>query len=116
MRPRPISRPNRDCRSSPSGVATYARYQFTPRFALGARTEYLSDHRGLYTGAAQVIREATLTFEQKLAEGLLMRAEWRRDASNHAYFLTDTLGTLKKEQNTATMGLIWWFGGKQGVW
>jgi hypothetical protein len=99
-----------------SGGAAYARYQLNPRFAIGARAEYVSDHRGLYTGASQVVRESTLTFEQKLAEGLLMRAEWRRDASNHAYFLTDTLGTVKKEQNTATMGLIWWFGGKQGVW
>ncbi len=23
---------------------------------------------------------------------------------------------LKKEQNTATLGLIWWFGRKQGTW
>jgi len=45
-----------------------------------------------------------------------MRGEWRRDASNHPYFLTDTLGILKKEQNTATLGVVWWFGGKEGAW
>ena len=43
-------------------------------------------------------------------------AEWRRDASTHPYFLTNTLDILKKEQNTATVGVVWWFGGKQGVW
>ena len=63
-----------------------------------------------------VFKENTFTFEQKIADGLLMREEWRRDASNHPYFLTDTLGRLKKEQNTATLGIVWWFGGKEGAW
>jgi hypothetical protein len=64
----------------------------------------------------QAIKENTFTFEQKIAEGFLMREEWRRDASNQPYFLTDTLGILKKEQTTATLGLVWWFGGKGGSW
>jgi hypothetical protein len=105
--------------SAPShtiGVAGYARYQFTPKLAIAARTEYLSDRGGLYTGSTQAVKEGTLTFEQKIADGFLMREEWRRDASNHPYFLTDTLGVLKKEQNTATLGVIWWFGGKDEAW
>jgi Putative beta-barrel porin-2, OmpL-like. bbp2 len=105
--------------SAPShtiGAAGYARYQFTPKLAIAARTEYLSDRGGLYTGSTQAVKEGTLTFEQKIADGFLMREEWRRDASNHPYFLTDTLGILKKEQNTATLGVIWWFGGKEGSW
>jgi hypothetical protein len=105
--------------SSPShttGGALYARYQVTPKLAFAARTEYLSDRGGLFTGATQAIKENTFTLEQKVSDGLLLRAEWRRDASNHPYFLTDTLGILKKEQNTATLGVIWWFGGKEGGW
>ena len=102
--------------SHTTGGAGYARYQLTPKFAIAARTEYLSDRGGLFTGTTQAIKENTLTFEQKIADGFLLRAEWRRDASNHPYFLTDTLGTLKKEQNTATLGLVWWFGGKEGAW
>jgi hypothetical protein len=98
------------------GGAGYARYQLTPKLAIAARTEYLSDRGGLFTGATQAIKENTLTFEQKIANGFLMREEWRRDASNHPYFLTDTLGVLKKEQNTATLGVVWWFGGKEGIW
>ena len=102
--------------SHTSGAAGYARYQLTPKLAVAARTEYLSDRGGLFTGITQAIKEDTFTFEQKVADGLVLREEWRRDASNHPYFLTDTLGLLKKEQNTATMGLVWWFGGKEGSW
>jgi len=102
--------------SHTSGGADYARYQLTPKFAIAARTEYLSDRGGLFTGTTQAIKENTLTLEQKLADGLIVWGEWRRDASNHPYFLTDTLGTLKKEQSTATLGLVWWFGGKEGAW
>jgi hypothetical protein len=105
--------------SAPSHVsawAGYARYQLTPKLAIAARTEYVSDRGGLFSGATQALKENTLTLERKLAEGFVMRGEWRRDASNHAYFLTDTLGILKKEQNTATLGVVWWFGGKEGPW
>jgi hypothetical protein len=99
-----------------SGGAFYGRYQLTPRIAVGGRTEYLSDHGGLFSGTTQLLRENTLTLEQKVFDGFLVREEWRRDSSNHPYFLTDTLGILKKEQTTATVGVVWWFGAKQGVW
>jgi Putative beta-barrel porin-2, OmpL-like. bbp2 len=105
--------------SSPShtdGGAAYLRYQITPKLALGARAEYLSDRGGLFSGTTQALKEGTLTLEYKLAEGFLFRNEWRTDASNRRYFYTDTLGVLRKQQSTATMGLVWWFGGKQGVW
>jgi hypothetical protein len=98
------------------GAALYARYQLAPKFAIAARTEYVSDRGGLFTGVTQAVKEQTFTVEQVIAQGLLVRAEWRRDASNHPYFLTDALDILKKEQNTATIGVVWWFGGKQGVW
>jgi len=99
-----------------TAAALYARYQITPKFALGARTEYLSDRDGLFSGATQAIKEQTFTAEQVVANGLLLRAEWRRDASNRPFFLSDTLNVLRKDQNTATLGVVWWFGGKQGVW
>jgi hypothetical protein len=104
--------------SAPSrvtGGAAYARYQFTPKFALAGRAEYLSDRGGLFSGVTQALKETTITAEYKLAEGLLMRGEWRRDFSNRRFFLTDAPGILKKDQNTATLGLVWWFG-KEGSW
>jgi hypothetical protein len=105
--------------SSPAhtdGTAGYFRYQLTPKVALAARAEYLSDRGGLFTGVTQALKETTFTTEYKFADGFLARWEWRRDFSNRPYFLTDMLGILKNEQNTATLGLVWWAGGKQGSW
>ena len=98
------------------GGALYANYQFNPKWALSGRGEYLSDRGGLFSSETQALRETTLTASYLVADGLLVRGEWRRDASNHPYFLTNKLGVLKKEQNTATLGLVWWFGQKQGAW
>jgi hypothetical protein len=98
------------------GGAAYARYQLTPKIALGARGEYLSDHNGLFSGVDQSLKETTLTYDYQLADGFLMRYEWRRDFSNRPYFYSDTVNLLKKDQNTATVGLVWWFGRKQGSW
>jgi hypothetical protein len=105
--------------SAPSrvaGGAGYARYQLTPKFALAGRGEYLSDRGGLFSGVTQALKESTATAEYKFADGFLARMEWRRDFSNQPFFLTDVPNVLKKEQNTATLGLIWWFGQKQGSW
>jgi hypothetical protein len=105
--------------SAPShvaGTAAYARYEFSKRLATAARAEYLSDRGGLFSGLNQALKETTATFDYKLSEGFLMRYEWRRDFSNQPSFLTSTQGVLSKEQNTATLGLIWWWGGKEGAW
>jgi len=99
-----------------SGGAAYAHYQVTPKIALGARGEYLTDHGGLFSGKTQALKETTLTYEYKFGDGLITRLEWRRDFSNQPFFLTTTPGVLKKEQNTATLGLVWWWGRKTGSW
>src|SRR5262245_415175 len=111
---------NRVFRNSPplrvTGGVAYARYQFTPHFAMAGRFEYLSDPAGLFSGLTQALKEHTLTAEYKFGEGFLLRGEYRRDYSNLPFFLTDLPGVLKKEQNTATLGLVWWWGRKKGAW
>ncbi|HEX5085480.1 MAG TPA: outer membrane beta-barrel protein [Blastocatellia bacterium] len=111
---------NRVFRNSPplrvTGGVAYARYQFTPHFAMAGRFEYLSDRVGLFSGLGQALKEHTLTAEYKFGEGFLLRGEYRRDFSNLPFFLTDFPGVLKKEQNTATLGLVWWWGRKKGPW
>jgi hypothetical protein len=105
--------------SAPShviGGAAYGRYQFTPKIAMAGRAEYLSDRGGLFSGLTQALKETTATFDYKFAEGFLMRYEWRRDFSNQQSFLTSMDGVLSKEQQTATAGVIWWVGRKEGVW
>lgn len=99
-----------------SAGAGYARYQFAPKFAFAARGEYFSDRGGLFSGVSQALKEGTLTFDYLPVDGFLMRAEWRRDFSNQPFFLTNSSGVLKNEQTTATLGLVWWFGAKQGSW
>ena len=98
------------------GGAGYARYQISPRLAIASRAEYLDDQGGLFTGITQALKETTVTLEQKMLEGFLLREEWRRDFSNQPYFYTSQLGVLKREQNTATLGVVWWFGPKKSPW
>ena len=105
--------------SAPShvdGGAAYAQYQVTPKIALATRAEYMSDRGGLFSGLTQSLKENTVTFDYRLADGFLMRYEWRRDFSNQPSFFSDRQGVLSKEQNTATVGLIWWWGRKEGSW
>lgn len=105
--------------SAPShvdGGAAYVRYQWRPKMALAARTEYLSDRGGLFSGTTQALKEFTGTYEYKFGEGFLARVEYRRDWSNVPFFLTNTPGVLAYAQPTLTVGTVWWVGGKQGAW
>jgi Putative beta-barrel porin-2, OmpL-like. bbp2 len=105
--------------SAPShdiGGAAYVKYQFSPRFAVAGRTEYLSDRGGLFSGITQALKETTATFDYKLSEGFLMRYEWRRDWSNQPSFFSDKNGVLSKEQQTLGVGVVWWVGRKEGAW
>jgi hypothetical protein len=105
--------------SAPShvdGGVAYLRYQFTPRFAVGARAEYMADHGGLFSGLTQALKENTITLDYSVADGFLVRSEWRRDYSNQPSFLSDVQGVLSKEQQTTTVGLVWWWGRKEGSW
>jgi predicted porin len=104
-----------------NGGVAYARYQLPRGFALAGRFEYVGDNpsddgASLFTGLDQDLKEITVTAEYKFNEEFLLRGEYRRDWSNQPFFLTDTPGVLKKEQNTATLGLVWWFGRKKGAW
>jgi hypothetical protein len=99
-----------------TGGALYGGYQLTPKIAVAARVEYLADVGGLYTGTTQYLKEGTFTLDYRLAGDFLMRSEFRRDQSNRHYFLSDTLGVLESSQQTIGLGLVWWFGQKQGVW
>jgi hypothetical protein len=105
--------------SAPShvdGGAAYARYQLTAKMALAGRTEYLSDRGGLFSGRTQALKEFTGTYEYKFGEGFLARAEFRRDWSNVPFFLTNKPDVLSSSQPTLTVGMVWWYGGKQGAW
>jgi hypothetical protein len=105
--------------SAPShvdGGAAYIQYQLAPKFAFASRAEYMSDRGGLFSGLTQALKENTVTFDYKVTDNLLMRYEWRRDFSNQPSFLSDVQGMFRKQQNTATAGIVWWWGRKEGSW
>jgi hypothetical protein len=66
--------------------------------------------------ASQALKEVTLTYDYKVAEGFLLRTESRRDFSNRPFFFTDRLGIRSNHQTTAGMGLVWWWGNKEEAW
>lgn len=96
------------------GVGIYARYQVAPPAALAIRYERLDDE-GLFGGISQVLQEATMTAEYKLAEGFLVRGEFRRDWSDRSFF-PQRGASPSGHQNTALVGLVWWIGNKTGSW
>lgn len=99
-----------------AGGALYAGYQLTPEFSMATRAEYLADAGGLFSGTVQYLREGTLTFDYRPASGFLLRTEYRRDWSNRQYFPGHEQGTLETTQATIGVGMVWWFGQKEGSW
>lgn len=99
------------------GGAAYLRRQLSARTAIAGRAEYVRDDGGLFTGTTQSLKEATVTYEYRpTGDGFVVRAEWRGDFSNVPFFFTDTVGKLKTDQQTATLGLLWWWGTKRQPW
>jgi hypothetical protein len=93
--------------SAPSrliGGAGYVKYQVAAPFALAGRVEYVSDPGGILAGVGQTLKEATFTASYQPADGFQIRWEYRHDTF------------ARKDQNTALLGLLFWFGGKQGSW
>ena len=56
---------------------------------------------------------ASLAVALTIFDGFL---EYRRDWSNRSYFQTSQAGSPSDHQSTAAVGLVWWYGGKQGAW
>ena len=98
------------------GGALYAGYSLSSKLSIAARAEYLADLGGLFSGATQYLKEGTLTFDYRPEDGFLLRGEYRRDQSNLHYFYGHQLGSFELAQPTIGLGVVWWFGQKQGVW
>jgi hypothetical protein len=96
--------------------AFYVKYALPHNTNIAARTEYFDDRNGLFSNDSQALKEITLTVDHQFEPGFLARAEYRRDQSNKPYFLTDTPNVLSQSQSTATLGLVFWWGQKQGSW
>ena len=98
------------------GGAGYLQYQFTPRQYVAARGEYLSDRGGSFSNVTQALKEVTGTYRYNFGDGFSAFLEYRRDWSNQPYFVTSNPASPSTHQDTAGVGLVWWYGGKQGPW
>jgi hypothetical protein len=118
------------------GIADALHIQLNAKWALTPRFEWFDDADGYTLGGVslgdgdanllfinsaeaetargQQVKEATITLEYKLLEGLLWRLEWRDDWSNQPLFERGPAGAqFIKSQNTATIGVIAFFGPKR---
>jgi len=90
-----------------TGLAGYARYEVSEKFAVNARAEIFSDDDGARTGTAQDLWEVTITPEYAVTENLVVRAEYRHDHSNQDVF--DDGAGLSDTQDTAGLNAIYHF-------
>jgi hypothetical protein len=86
-------------RAAWSGIAGYAKYQFSDVFASSIRAEYFSDHDGRIAGPAPIAADSgtgaryfefTLTEEFKVAGTAIVRVEIRHDDANNHVFTRDS--------------------------
>jgi len=77
---------------------------------LAPRFEIYDDADGFMTGRAQTLKEFTMTAELKHSQGLIFRAEYRRDWSDVNYFVKK--GRSENNQNTFTIVFVYGFSSK----
>jgi hypothetical protein len=98
------------------GGALYARFLVSPRWSLAARSTLFNDSSGLFSGRAQNLRELTLTTTLQIANQFQWRWEYRRDQSNQPFFLRQSTSSSARNLDTFSLGLLFWWGPKQGAW
>ena len=76
------------------GVAGYARVAIDERHAIAVRAEEYRDPDNVISGAAQRLRETTLTYEVRPREHLILKFETRYDRSTAAVFADDKRSEL----------------------
>ena len=89
------------------GIAVAARQQLAGGSAIAGRYEWFAD-QGFSTGTDQRLEEFTATYEYKWANGLMTRAELRRDNSDQPFFHKGNT-EMVHAQTTATVGFLFVF-------
>ena len=102
--------------STVTGGAAYAQYSFNAQVQVAVRYELFRDRSGSFSGVEQNLQDVTATATYQVADGMLLRGEWRRDSSDHDFFLGPSLDDRRPAQQTVTAGFVWWFGTKRDTW
>jgi hypothetical protein len=86
-----------------SGFAAIVKYDFNETYSIAVRGESFDDKDGVRTGTVQKLTEWTLTPEIRLANGIILRPEYRHDSSNKESFDNGT----KKSQDTLALAAMY---------
>lgn len=92
------------------GLAAYAKYQATPRWALVGRYEYLDDAKGGFMTFGTKAQTITVTSDHTIAGDLRVRLECRTDFADEDIF-EKADGSATGSQTTLTVGVVYSFGG-----
>jgi len=96
-----------------AGVAGAARFALASWVALSPRAEWFNDADGFATGAAQRLKEVTLTAEFRMSEEMATRVEYRRDWSDRPFFDRGSSLAAARGQTTLLVGWLARFGWKK---
>ncbi len=86
-----------------SGFAGIIKYDINDTYSIAVRGEYFDDKDGVRTGTTQKLKEVTVTPEIRLANGIILRPEYRHDSSDKESFDNGT----KKSQDTVALGAMY---------
>lgn len=105
--PNNIANPNTD--SEWSGIAGIVRYAASERYAINVRAEIFEDEDGARTGTQQDMWEVTVTPEFTIKKNLVVRPEYRHDASDKKVFDKGDKTADKKTQDTVAINVFFYF-------
>jgi hypothetical protein len=86
-----------------NGFAGIVKYDLSDTYSVAVRGEVFDDKDGVRTGTIQKLKEVTATLETRLANGLILRPEYRHDKSDQFSFDNGK----KKTQNTVALGMMY---------
>ncbi len=89
------------------GFAAIAKYEFNDKFSLAVRGEYFKDEDGVRTGIKQSMKEITITPEIKIANGLIIRPEYRHDWAGEKTFDSHRHIMNEKSQDTLALAVMY---------
>jgi hypothetical protein len=89
------------------GLAGYANYKFSDQWRLSLRTEKFKDKDAYATGTKQTLKENTLTVGYAPASNMELRAEYRKDKSDHKVYTESA--SLKTTQNSLGLEAVYKF-------
>jgi len=88
-----------------TGIGGYARFALNDKSAIAIRAEQFDDPDNGISGAAQKLREGTLTFEYRPVERLILKLEARHDSSTEPVFQEEG-GSFSDTQTLVVFGAV----------